>query len=125
MAMQGLNGGRVNIASCSLGAAQASLRAAVEHTSVREQFGRPLASNQAIQFKLAEMASQLNASRQVVRFAARQMDAKHAGVAAVCAMGKLFATETCFTICNDALQLHGGYGYLRDYKVNQFQRDAR
>lgn len=125
IAMKGLNGGRINIASCSLGGAQASLRLAVEHTSVRNQFGKPLASNQAVQFKLAEMASALNASRQVVRFAARQLDLGHSGSPALCAMAKLFATDTCFTVCNDALQLHGGYGYLKDYKVQQFVRDVR
>lgn len=75
-AMNGLNGGRINIAACSLGAAQACLQQTVEYTSVRQQFGRPVNANQAIQFRLANMASNLNASRQVVRFAARQLDAK-------------------------------------------------
>lgn len=125
IAMQGLNGGRINIASCSLGAAQASLRLAVEHTGVRQQFGRPLAANQAVQFKLAEMATQLHASRQTVRFAARQLDLQHPGAAALCAMAKLFAADQCFTVCNDTLQLHGGYGYLKDYKPQQYVRDAR
>eukprot|EP00048_Salpingoeca_helianthica_P017338 m.236739 g.236739 ORF g.236739 m.236739 type:complete len:421 (-) comp20743_c0_seq1:175-1437(-) len=125
IAMKGLNGGRINIASCSLGGAQACLRLAVDHTTVRQQFGKPLASNQAVQFKLAEMASALNASRQAVRFAARQLDLGHSGSPALCAMAKLFATDTCFNVCNDALQLHGGYGYLKDYKVQQYVRDVR
>lgn len=125
LAMQGLNGGRLNIASCSLGGAQACLRLAVEHTSVRNQFGKPLSANQAVQFKIAEMAASLNASRQAVRFAARQLDIKHPGSASLCAMAKLTATEACFNVCNDALQLHGGYGYLKDYKVQQYVRDLR
>jgi isobutyryl-CoA dehydrogenase len=129
----GLNGGRVNIASCSLGAAQACLEQTVEYTNTRVQFGQPISRNQALQFRLAEMAAKLHASRQVVRFAARAIDNAAAtvgggevgvsvaggqGVASLCAMAKMTATDLCFDVCNGSLQLHGGYGYLKDYKAS-------
>lgn len=123
--MKGLNGGRINIASCSLGAAQASLDAALEHTKIRKQFGQSLIQNQSIQFTLADMATKLHASRMMVRQAAGLLDQQHPQAHAFCAMAKQFATDRCFEVTNDALQLHGGYGYLKDYKVQQFMRDAR
>ncbi|EDV19785.1 uncharacterized protein TRIADDRAFT_33057 [Trichoplax adhaerens] len=125
IAMHGLNGGRVSIASCSLGAAQATLEMSLEHLAVRKQFGRPLASNQYLQFRLAEMATDLVASRLMVRNAARALDAGSPDLVSLCSMAKLFATEKCFKICNDAIQMHGGYGYLNEYGVHQFMRDAR
>ncbi|RUS29791.1 acyl-CoA dehydrogenase/oxidase [Jimgerdemannia flammicorona] len=125
IAMKGLNGGRVNIASCSLGAAQASLETALEYTKVRKQFNKPIAAFQNTQFKLAEMATALLSSRLMVRQAARMLDEGSAAASVYCAMAKLQSTEDCFQICDQALQLHGGYGYLKDYKVQQYFRDAR
>ncbi|ORY44888.1 isobutyryl-CoA dehydrogenase [Rhizoclosmatium globosum] len=124
-AMKGLNGGRVNIASCSLGGAQSALQAAVDHVGVRNQFGNPLSSFQNTQFKLAEMAMKLTASRLMVRNAARAVDAQSPSAAAACAMAKAFATEECFKVTDEAIQLHGGYGYLNDYPVGQYMRDLR
>ncbi|ORZ39486.1 acyl-CoA dehydrogenase/oxidase, partial [Catenaria anguillulae PL171] len=124
-AMKGLDGGRVNIASCSLGGAQAALEAAIEHVGVRKQFGKPLASFQNAQFKLAEMATNLTASRLMVRQAAGMLDAGSDSANAYCAMAKMFATEHCYQVCDEALQLHGGYGYLKDYPVQQYLRDLR
>lgn len=125
IAMKGLNGGRINIASCSLGAAQASLQAAIDHVKVRKQFGKPLASFQNSQFRLAEMATELVASRLLVRNAARALDNDDLDTVPLCSMAKYYATEKCFNIINEALQLHGGYGYLKDYSVQQYLRDTR
>ncbi|XP_074929566.1 isobutyryl-CoA dehydrogenase, mitochondrial isoform X3 [Chelonoidis abingdonii] len=125
IAMKGLNGGRINIASCSLGAAHASVLLAQDHLSIRKQFGEPLASNQYLQFRLAEMATRLVAARLMVRNAAQALHEEREDAIALCAMAKLFATDECFTICNQALQMHGGYGYLKDYAVQQFMRDIR
>ncbi|XP_076002643.1 isobutyryl-CoA dehydrogenase, mitochondrial [Genypterus blacodes] len=125
MAMKGLNGGRINIASCSLGAAHASLLLARDHLLVRKQFGETLSNNQFLQFKLAEMATKLVASRLLVREAATALQESRADAVSLCSMAKLFATDECFDICNQALQMHGGYGYLKDYAVQQFVRDIR
>ncbi|NXT59661.1 ACAD8 protein, partial [Pluvianellus socialis] len=125
IAMKGLNGGRINIASCSLGAAHASVLLAQEHLTVRKQFGEPLANNQYLQFRLAEMATRLVAARLMVRNAARALQEGREDAAVLCSMAKLFATDECFAICNQALQMHGGYGYLKDYAVQQFVRDIR
>uniref|UniRef100_A0A8C6ZJC2 Isobutyryl-CoA dehydrogenase, mitochondrial n=1 Tax=Nothoprocta perdicaria TaxID=30464 RepID=A0A8C6ZJC2_NOTPE len=125
IAMKGLNGGRINIASCSLGAAHASVLLTQEHLSVRKQFGEPLANNQYLQFKLAEMATRLVAARLMVRNAARALQEGQEDAPVLCSMAKLFATDECFAICNQALQMHGGYGYLKDYAVQQFVRDIR
>ncbi|NWH66321.1 ACAD8 protein, partial [Geococcyx californianus] len=125
IAMKGLNGGRINIASCSLGAAHASVLLAQGHLTVRKQFGEPLANNQYLQFRLAEMATRLVAARLMVRNAARALQEEREDAAVLCSMAKLFATDECFTICNQALQMHGGYGYLKDYAVQQFVRDIR
>ncbi|PVU99729.1 hypothetical protein BB559_000472 [Furculomyces boomerangus] len=124
-AMMGLDGGRINIASCSIGGADASLRAAIEHTTVRNQFGQEISKFQNTQFEIAEMAGKLNASRAIVRQAARLLEAKVPMATASCAMAKQFATDACFDICNRSLQLHGGYGYLKDYPVQQYMRDTR
>uniref|UniRef100_A0A3Q2NX26 Isobutyryl-CoA dehydrogenase, mitochondrial n=1 Tax=Fundulus heteroclitus TaxID=8078 RepID=A0A3Q2NX26_FUNHE len=125
IAMKGLNGGRINIASCSLGAAHASVLLARDHLLVRKQFGETLANNQFLQFKLAEMATKLVASRLLVREAATALQQSRADAVSLCSMAKLFVTDECFNICNQALQMHGGYGYLKDYAVQQFVRDIR
>ncbi|XP_031615808.1 isobutyryl-CoA dehydrogenase, mitochondrial [Oreochromis aureus] len=125
IAMKGLNGGRINIASCSLGAAHASVQLARDHLLVRKQFGETLSNNQFLQFKLAEMATKLVASRLLIREAAQALQENRSDAVAICSMAKLFATDECFNICNQALQMHGGYGYLKDYAVQQFVRDIR
>ncbi|XP_072557229.1 isobutyryl-CoA dehydrogenase, mitochondrial isoform X3 [Paramormyrops kingsleyae] len=125
IAMKGLNGGRINIASCSLGAAHASVQLAREHLTVRKQFGETLSKSQFLQFRLAEMATRLVASRLMVRQAAASLQEGRDDAVALCSMAKLFATDECFTICNQALQMFGGYGYLKDYPVQQFVRDLR
>uniref|UniRef100_A0A3B1J4A0 Isobutyryl-CoA dehydrogenase, mitochondrial n=1 Tax=Astyanax mexicanus TaxID=7994 RepID=A0A3B1J4A0_ASTMX len=125
IAMKGLNGGRINIASCSLGAAHASVQLARDHLCIRKQFGETLSNSQFLQFKLAEMATRLVASRLMVRQAAVALQEDRPDAVALCSMAKLFATDECFSICNQALQMHGGYGYLKDYAVQQFVRDIR
>ncbi|BFZ10088.1 hypothetical protein BsWGS_13127 [Bradybaena similaris] len=125
IAMRGLNGGRINVASCSLGAALAAIQQARDHMKVRKQFGKTLDNFQYLQFRLAEMATQLVASRLMVRNAATSLDNKDPNAVAMCSMAKLFATEECFKICNDAMQIFGGYGYLKDYPVQQYMRDTR
>jgi len=125
IAMSGLNGGRINIASTSLGAAQASLELVKDHLKVRKQFGQPLANFQHNQFNIAQMATKLVASRALVRNAAIALDSNHPNVASLCAMAKLFATDNCFEIVNNALQMYGGYGYLKDYPIEQYLRDIR
>ena len=124
-AMKGLDGGRINIASCSLGAAQAALEQSLRYVEERKQFGKALAEFQALQFKLADMLTDLTASRQMVRLAAHKLDNRHAEAALYCAMAKRFATDHCFALCNEALQLHGGYGYLNDYPLERWVRDSR
>lgn len=125
IAMRALDGGRINIATCSVGTAQAALTTAHRYLNEREQFGRPLASFQALQFKLADMATQLVAARQMVRLAASKLDRGDPDATLYCAMAKRFATDQGFAICNEALQLHGGYGYLRDYPLERHVRDCR
>ena len=125
MAMMGLDGGRVNIATCSLGAAQRCLDLAVEYTNERKQFGTPIAGFQHTQFKLAEMAAKVQSSRLMIRAAAQAMDSGNENKTAMCAMAKMHATEECWQVVDDALQLHGGYGYLKDYPVEKFLRDLR
>ncbi|HWV08105.1 MAG TPA: isobutyryl-CoA dehydrogenase [Pseudomonas sp.] len=124
-AMKGLDGGRINIASCSLGAAQAALEQSLRYAEERKQFGKPLSDFQALQFKLADMLTDLTASRQMVRLAAHKLDHGHSEASLYCAMAKRFATDHCFTLCNEALQLHGGYGYLNDYPLERWVRDSR
>ena len=125
IAMAGLDGGRINIAACSIGGARAALEAARDHLLVREQFGRKLAEFQALQFKLADMATELEAARLMVRQAAAKLDAGAPDATTLCAMAKRFATDAGFMVCNEALQLHGGYGYLRDFPVERHLRDLR
>ncbi len=125
IAMKGLDGGRLNIAACSIGAARACFEAAIAHVRTRKQFGKPLAEFQALQFRLADMATDLEAARLMVRNAAAALDAGAADAPMLCAMAKRFATDVGFDVCNQALQLHGGYGYLKDYPVERFLRDVR
>ena len=125
IAMKGLDGGRINIATCSVGAAQGALNAAQQYMNDRKQFGKPIASFQALQFKLADMATELVAARQMVRLAASKLDAGARDASTYCAMAKRFATDAGFTVINDALQLHGGYGYIREYPLERLLRDAR
>lgn len=125
IAMEGLDGGRINIAACSIGAAQACLQFAIDHVSERQQFGQRIADFQNTQFVLADMQTELVAARQMVRLAASKLDHNHPEKTAYCAMAKRFATDAGFTICNQALQLHGGYGYIREYPVERFLRDSR
>jgi len=125
IAMKGLDGGRLNIAACSLGGARACLEAARAHMLERKQFGKRLADFQALQFRLADMATELEAARLMVHRAAQKLDAKTPDATLFCAMAKRFATDAGFTVANEALQLHGGYGYLRDYPVERIVRDLR
>jgi alkylation response protein AidB-like acyl-CoA dehydrogenase len=124
-AMKGLDGGRINIASCSLGTAQAALDRAQQYMHERSQFGKTLASFQALQFKLADMATELVAARQMVRLAAFKLDNKDPDATTYCAMAKRFATDACFNVCNEALQIHGGYGYISEYPLERYVRDTR
>jgi alkylation response protein AidB-like acyl-CoA dehydrogenase len=125
LAMKGLDGGRLNIASCSLGAAQQALTLSRDYLGQRKQFGRELSSFQALQFKLADMASDLVASRLMVRHAAWRLDQNDPEATAHCAMAKRVATDMGFNVCNEALQLHGGYGYIKEYPLERLVRDTR
>ena len=125
IAMKGLDGGRINIASCSLGTAQQALNKARQYLQERSQFGRKLAEFQALQFTLADMATELVAARQLVRLAACKLDASHPDATTYCAMAKRFATDVGFRVCDQALQLYGGYGYIREYPLERYLRDSR
>ncbi len=125
IAMKGLDGGRINIATCSVGAAQGALKQAQGYMQERKQFGKAIASFQALQFKLADMATELVAARQMVRLAASKLDAGDPNASTYCAMAKRFATDAGFSICNDALQSHGGYGYLSEFPLERLVRDTR
>lgn len=125
IAMKGLDGGRINIATCSVGAAQGALAQAQQYMQDRKQFGKSIASFQALQFKLADMATDLVAARQMVRLAASKLDAGARDATTYCAMAKRFATDAGFNVVNEALQLHGGYGYIREYPLERLLRDAR
>jgi alkylation response protein AidB-like acyl-CoA dehydrogenase len=125
IAMQGLDGGRINIATCSVGAAQAALNRAQTYMHERKQFGQTLANFQALQFKIAEMITDLVASRQMVRLGANKLDNKDPSATAYCAMAKMFATEKCFDVCDEALQIFGGYGYTQEYPLERHVRDTR
>jgi len=125
IAMKGLDGGRINIATCSVGAAQAALDAARAYMLERRQFKQRLADFQALQFKLADMATELVAARQMVRLAATRLDARAPDATTYCAMAKRFATDVGFNVCNEALQLHGGYGYIKEYPIERYLRDLR
>ena len=124
-AMSGLDGGRINIGACSLGGAQKALDATLEYTKDRKQFGKAIGAFQNTQFMLADMATELEASRLMLYRGADLLDQKSPNAGAACAMAKRFATDMCSKIANDALQLHGGYGYLKDYPLEQIVRDLR
>jgi isobutyryl-CoA dehydrogenase len=125
IAMMGLDGGRLNIAACSLGGARACLEAARAHLLERHQFGHQLADFQALQFRLADMATDLDAARLMVWRGAASLDAADPCAVMHCAMAKRLATDAGFRICNDALQLFGGYGYLKDFPIERYLRDVR
>ncbi|MBD8511131.1 acyl-CoA dehydrogenase family protein [Photobacterium sp. WH77] len=124
-AMKGLDGGRINIATCSVGTAQQALNLARQYMTERKQFGKPLAHFQALQFKLADMATELVAARQLVRYAASKLDRGDPEATAYCAMAKRFATDVGFAVCDQALQLYGGYGYIQEYPIERHFRDVR
>ncbi|MFP2770899.1 acyl-CoA dehydrogenase family protein [Oceanisphaera sp. KMM 10153] len=125
IAMKGLDGGRINIASCSLGTAQQALNKARQYLQERSQFGRKLTEFQALQFTIADMATELVAARQLVRLAACKLDAGHPDATTYCAMAKRFVTDVGFRVCDQALQLYGGYGYIREYPLERYLRDTR
>ncbi len=125
IAMKGLNGGRINIGACSLGGAAEAFDAALDYAKGRTAFGKPIAEFQASQFKIADMATDLEASRLMILRAAAALDADHPSAPRYCAMAKRYATDLGFDIVNQALQLHGGYGYLKDYPVERILRDLR
>ncbi|BFP51133.1 MULTISPECIES: acyl-CoA dehydrogenase family protein [unclassified Streptomyces] len=125
IAMNGLNGGRLGIAACSLGGAQSALDRSLAHLADREAFGARLLDAQALQFRLADMATELAAARALVRQAAEALDRNVAGAPQLCAMAKHFATDTGYSVADRALQLHGGYGYLAEYGIEKIVRDLR
>ncbi len=125
IAMSGLDGGRINIGACSLGGAQSALDKALAYAGDRKAFGRRIADFQALQFKLADMATDLEAARTFLWRAASALDAKALDASKLCAMAKRLATDTGFDVANDALQIHGGYGYLADYGIEKIVRDLR
>jgi alkylation response protein AidB-like acyl-CoA dehydrogenase len=125
IAMMGLDGGRLNIAACSLGGAGLALDTAKAYVESRRQFGRALREFQGLQFKLADMETQLEAARLMVRRGAAALDAGDPAATRLCAMAKRFATDAGFEVANQALQLHGGYGYLKDYPLERIVRDLR
>ena len=125
IAMEGLDGGRINIATCSIGTAQQALEEAVAYVQERKQFDTAIAEFQATQFKLADMLTELVAARQMVRLAASKLDNQDSQASTYCAMAKRFATDVGFNVCNDALQLHGGYGYIKEYPMERHVRDTR
>lgn len=125
IAMMGLDGGRINIGACSLGTARAALEQAQRYVTERRQFGKQLAEFQATQFKLADMATDLEASRLMIWNAAAALDRRDPRATMLCAMAKRFASDNASKIANDALQLHGGYGYLKDFPLERHVRDLR
>jgi hypothetical protein len=124
-AMSGLDGGRINIAASSLGGAQAALDKAVAYAKDRRAFGRPIADLQSIQFKLADMETELQAARTFLYQAASKLDARSDDATKYCAMAKRFVTDVAFRVANEALQIHGGYGYLADFGIEKIVRDLR
>jgi alkylation response protein AidB-like acyl-CoA dehydrogenase len=125
IAMNGLNGGRINIAACSLGGAQAAYDKSVAYLADREAFGMRLLDEPTIRFTLADMATTLEASRNLLWRAAAALDDDHPDKVELCAMAKRYVTDACFNVADQALQLHGGYGYLREYGLEKIVRDLR
>lgn len=124
-AMSGLDGGRLNISACALGAAQTALDKAIVYAGERQAFGKPIDQLQSMQFKLADMEIELQAARVFLRQAAWKYDTKAPDTTRYCAMAKRFVTDASFSVANDALQVHGGYGYLADYGIEKIVRDIR
>ncbi|MEJ5051822.1 acyl-CoA dehydrogenase family protein [Chryseobacterium culicis] len=125
IALKGLDGGRINIGTCSVGAAQGAISQAQKYMHERLQFGKSLAQFQSLQFKIADMATELVAARQMVHLAAFKLDSNDINATTYCAMAKRLATDMCFNICNEALQILGGYGCTQDFPVERLMRDAR
>lgn len=125
IALSALNGGRVNIAACSIGGATRCLNEAKQYLQTREQFGKKLQDMQALQFRLADAYTQLDAAKLLIARAARALDSGDSEAAVQCAMAKRFATDAGFAIANEAMQFFGGYGYLQDYPIERFFRDLR
>ncbi len=125
IALNALNGGRINIAACSLGGAVACLRLTQSYMHSRQQFGKPLSDMQALRFYFADMITDLEAARLMVYRAADALDQSHPKAPMYCAMAKRLATDSAFQISDKAMQLHGGYGYLRDYQIERIFRDLR
>ena len=125
MAMQGLDGGRINIATVGVGAAQQALNEVLAYVQQRQQFGKPIAAFQGLQFKLADMNTELVAARQMLRLAAFKLDNKDADATTYCAMAKRFATDIGYQVCDEALQCFGGYGYMKEYPMERYLRDSR
>lgn len=125
IAMNGLNGGRLNIGACSVGGGQAALNKTVEYVKSRMAFGKPLAQQQSILFELADMDMQLESARTLLARASHALDGGDADKVRLCAMAKRVATDAGFTVANSALQLHGGYGYLTEYGLERIVRDLR
>lgn len=125
IALKGLDGGRINIGTCSVGAAQGAINQAQRYMHERQQFGKSLAHFQSLQFKIADMVTELVAARQMVHLAAFKLDSGDMNATTYCAMAKRLATDMCFNICNEALQILGGYGCTQDFPVERLMRDAR
>ena len=125
IAMQGLDGGRLNIAACSLGAAQAALDKSLAYMAERKAFGKTLTNFQALQFRIADMETELQAARTFLRHAAWKLDQQAPDAIKFCAMAKRFVTDVGFKVANEALQLHGGYGYLQEFGIEKIVRDLR
>jgi alkylation response protein AidB-like acyl-CoA dehydrogenase len=123
--MAALDGGRLNIGACSLGAAQYALDSASRYLQERKAFGQSLAAFQALQFRLADMATELEAARALLWRAAAALDARDEDATRLCAMAKRLATDAGFSVVDEALQLYGGYGYLADYGIEKLLRDLR
>ncbi len=125
IAMQGLDGGRINIATCSIGTAQSALEEAQKYMNEREQFGKKISEFQAMQFKIADMVTELVAARTMTRLAASKVDSNDPEATIYSAMAKRFATDVGFKVCNEALQIFGGYGYIQEYPLERYVRDVR
>ncbi len=125
IAMKGLDGGRINIGTCSVGAAQSALDKTLLYCKDRKQFGKAISEFQAMQFRLADLVTELVAARQMIRLAATKLDAKHKDATAFCAMAKRFATDIGFQVTNNCLQFFGGYGYTQEYPIERHVRDTR
>ena len=125
IAMQGLDGGRINIATCSIGTAQSALEEAQNYMNEREQFGKKISEFQAMQFKIADMVTELVAARTMTRLAASKVDSDDPEATIYSAMAKRFATDVGFKVCNEALQIFGGYGYIQEYPLERYVRDVR